>query len=541
MRLVVARPVPSCTRVLRVVVVAEAVPWEEHSRTVATELEENTSPSMSPLRQALRRADKLQAILDIAKAMTAQHNLDELLPLILREAARVVEADRCSLFILDRQRNELWSRVAQGAKTEIRVPLGQGISGSVAQTGEVVNLLDAYEDPRFQRDWDVKTNYRTRSMLCVPMRDTRGEVTGVIQALNAADGKFDGEDEELLIALGGQAAQAIENAMLHEEINRLFEGFVQASVMAIESRDPTTAGHSGRVASLTVGLAQASELAPAGPYRDLKFTTDQIQEIRYASLLHDFGKIGVREPVLVKAEKLYPHELEVLKQRFELARKDRQLASYVRRMDSIKIRGDRAMDEINAEEQERLTRELKEIDEALDFILQCNRPTVLAQGGFERLTGLSVLSFNDSRERPQMLLTPNEVQVLSIPRGSLSPTERREIESHVTHTFRFLAQIPWTRVLKRVPEIAYAHHEKLDGKGYPRAVPGDQIPVQSKMMAISDIYDALTASDRPYKKAVPHELALDILKKESESGQLDRDLFRIFVEADVPRKALKAK
>jgi HD-GYP domain-containing protein (c-di-GMP phosphodiesterase class II) len=139
------------------------------------------------------------------------------------------------------------------------------------------------------------------------------------------------------------------------------------------------------------------------------------------------------------------------------------------------------------------------------------------------------------------VLSAHEIQVLSIPRGSLSATERREIESHVTHTFKFLSQIPWTRMLKRVPEIAYAHHEKLDGKGYPRAVPGDQIPVQSKMMAISDIYDALTASDRPYKKAVPHELALDILKKESESGQLDRDLFRIFVEADVPRKALKAK
>ncbi|MBL8913295.1 MAG: GAF domain-containing protein [Archangium sp.] len=496
---------------------------------------------MSPLRQALRRADKLQAILDIAKVMAAQHNLDELLPLILREAARVVEADRCSLFILDRQRNELWSRVAQGAKTEIRVPLGQGIAGSVAQTGDVVNLIDAYDDPRFQRDWDIKTNYRTKSVLCVPMRDTRGDVTGVIQALNAADGAFDDEDVELLIALGGQAAQAIENAMLHEEINRLFEGFVQASVMAIESRDPTTAGHSGRVASLTVGLAQAAELAIGGPYRDLKFTTDQIQEIRYASLLHDFGKIGVREPVLVKAEKLYPHELEVLKQRFELARKDRQLASYVRRLDGIKLRGDRAIDEVVGEENERLTRELKEIDDALDFILQCNRPTVLAQGGFERLTGLAGLSFNDSRERPQMLLTPNEVQVLSIPRGSLSATERREIESHVTHTFRFLAQIPWTRTLKRVPEIAYAHHEKLDGKGYPRAVPGDQIPVQSKMMAISDIYDALTASDRPYKKAVPHELALDILKKESESGQLDKELFTIFVEAEVSKKALRAK
>lgn len=503
--------------------------------------DEQTSPTMSPLKQALRRVDKLQAILEVAKAMAAAHSLDELLPLILREAARVVEADRCSLFILDRQRNELWSRVAQGAKQEIRVPLGQGIAGSVAQTGEVLNLRDAYDDPRFSRDWDVKTNYRTTSVLCVPMRDTRGEVTGVIQALNALGDVFDAEDEELLVALGGQAAQAIENAMLHEEIGRLFEGFVQASVMAIESRDPTTAGHSGRVASLTVSLAQATEQSLGGPYKGLKFSTEQIQEIRYASLLHDFGKIGVREPVLVKAEKLYPSELEVLKQRFDLARKDRQLASMVRRLDAVKLRGERAIEEIDQEEGERLTRELKEIDEALEFVLQCNRPTVLAQGGFERLAGLGGLSYNDSRERPQMLLSPNDVQVLSIPRGSLSPTERREIESHVTHTFRFLSQIPWTRSLKRVPEIAYAHHEKLDGKGYPRAVASEQIPVQSKMMAISDIYDALTASDRPYKKAVPHELALDILKKESESGQLDQELFQIFVEADVPKRALKPR
>lgn len=505
------------------------------------DLDDKTSPSMSPLKQALRRVDKLQAILEVAKAMAAAHSLDELLPLILREAARVVEADRCSLFIVDRQRGELWSRVAQGAKQEIRVPLGQGIAGAVAQSGEVVNLRDAYEDPRFQRDWDAKTNYRTKSVLCVPMRDTRGEVTGVIQALNASNGAFDDEDVELLIALGGQAAQAIENAMLHEEINRLFEGFVQASVMAIESRDPTTAGHSGRVASLTVALAEATEQAPSGPFRGVHFSTEQIQEIRYASLLHDFGKIGVREPVLVKAEKLYPHELEALKQRFDLARKDRQMGSLVRRLDAIKLRGERAMEAIEQEENERLAREMKELDDALEFVLQCNRPTVLAQGGFEKLTGLSGLSFNDSRERPQMLLTPSDVQVLSITRGSLSPTERREIESHVTHTFRFLSQIPWTRTLKRVPEIAYAHHEKLDGKGYPRAVSADQIPLQSKMMAISDIYDALTASDRPYKKAVPHELALDILRKESESGQLDKDLFKVFVEADVPGRALKAK
>jgi HD-GYP domain-containing protein (c-di-GMP phosphodiesterase class II) len=496
---------------------------------------------MSPLSQAVRRVDKLNSILEVAKAMAAEHNLDTLLPLILREAARVVEAERCSLFILDRERNELWSRVAQGAAQEIRLPLGQGIAGSVAQTGKTINILDAYADARFQRDWDVKNNFRTKSILCVAMRDTRGEVVGVLQALNAADGAFDAEDEELLLALGGQAAQAIENAMLHQDISRLFEGFVQASVMAIEQRDPTTAGHSGRVASLTVSLAQATEAIPTGPYKDVTFTAEQIQEIRYASLLHDFGKIGVREPVLVKAEKLYPHELELLKQRFELARKDRQVASLTRRLDAVRLRGDRELAAIEQEENERLAKELKELDEAYEFILQCNRPTVLAQGGFERLATLGTLSFNDSRDRPQPILTPNEVQVLSIPRGSLSATERREIESHVTHTFRFLSQIPWTRSLRRVPEIAYAHHEKLDGKGYPRAISVDQIPLQSKMMAISDIYDALTASDRPYKKAVPHQMALDIIKQEADAGQLDAELFRIFVEADVPHRALKPR
>jgi HD-GYP domain-containing protein (c-di-GMP phosphodiesterase class II) len=471
--------------------------------------------------------------------MNAVRDLDSLLPLILREAARVVEADRCSLFILDRERGELWSRVAQGTEKEIRIPIATGIGGAVASTGQVINIKDAYADPRFNRSFDVSNNYHTTSILCVPMRDARGEVTGVIQALNARDGAFDAEDEELLLALGSQAAGAVENTLLHEEISRLFEGFVQASVVAIESRDPTTAGHSGRVASLTVGLAEVTENSPSGPFKGLKFSSTEIQEIRYASLLHDFGKVGVREAVLVKAEKLYPQEIEVLKARFELARKDRQLQSYVRRLDGI--RTGRSLTEVEPEEIARLAKDEKELDEFLEFILQCNKPTVLAQGGFERLTGLSQVSFSDSRERPHALLTSQEVQVLSITRGSLSAVERREIESHVTHTFRFLSQIPWTKALKRVPEIAYAHHEKLDGKGYPRSIPAANIPVQSKMMAISDIYDALTASDRPYKKAVPHELALDILKKESDSGQLDKELFKIFVEADVPKRALKSR
>jgi len=494
---------------------------------------------LSPLTGALRRLDKLSSLLDVAKAMAAQRDLESLLPLILREAARVVEADRCSLFILDRERNELWSRIAQGAAGEIRLPLSSGIVGAVARSGQSIILRDAYEDPRFNRQFDQASNYRTKSVLCVPMRDARGEVSGVIQALNARDGEFDAEDEELLLALGAQAAGAIENALLHEEISRLFEGFVSASVVAIESRDPTTAGHSGRVADLTVTLAQAAENAPSGPYRGLTFQPSEIQEIRYASLLHDFGKVGVREPVLVKAEKLYPHELEVLRARFELARKDRQLHSCQRCLDAVRM--GTPLDQAEAAERTRLEQELADVDGVLDFILACNKPTVLAQGGFERLTELSQRSFHDSRGRVLPLLSAHEVQVLAIPRGSLSAVERREIESHVTHTFRFLSQIPWTRALKRVPEIAYAHHEKLDGKGYPRSIPSVQIPVQSKMMAISDIYDALTASDRPYKKAVPHEKAMDILHMESKGGQLDPELLKIFVEAQVPQRALKAQ
>jgi len=496
-----------------------------------------TSSALGPI-DLSGRVQKLQSILDVAKQMAAERDLDNLLPLILSHAARVVSADRCSLFILDRERNELWSKVAQGAKSEIRLPVGSGIAGTVAQTGSVINIEDAYQDERFNRSFDDATGYRTHTILAVPMRDANGEVTGVIQALNKDVGKFNAEDEELLLALGGQAASAIENALLHSQINQLFEGFVFASVVAIEQRDPTTAGHSTRVASLTVELARATERLSAGPYAGTRFTHDQVREIRYASLLHDFGKVGVREPVLVKADKLYPHELDALRARFQLARKDRELQSLRRRLEVARARGASALAELEREEEPALLASLKELDEVMEFILACNRPTVLAQGGFERLAGVSKLGFDDAYGKAQPLLTEQEVKVLSIPRGSLSQEERLEIESHVTHTYRFLSQIPWTPDLKRVPEIAWAHHEKLNGKGYPRAIPAREIPLQSKMMAISDIYDALTASDRPYKKAVPHQKALDILKMESDGGQVDGDLFKIFVEAEIPRKAL---
>ncbi len=485
-----------------------------------------------------RRVEKLSSILEVAKALTAQRELDRLLEMILSEAVKVVDADRCSLFIVDRARNELWTKVAQGT-SEIRIPLGTGIAGAVAETGRTVNIPDAYADPRFNRSVDLATGYQTKTILCVPMRDASGAVVGVIQALNKDGGVFNSEDEELLLALGGQAAASLENYFLHEEIRNLFEGFVNASVVAIESRDPTTAGHSGRVATLTVTLAQSLERA-SGRYAGMRFSSEELNEIRYASLLHDFGKVGVREPVLVKAEKLYPFELEMLRARFELIKSRMETESYKRALEQVVASGSNAA-AILAEENQRRAAAYAELDEIFEFILACNRPTVLASGGFERLAEIGRKTFVDVAGQSRPYLSAHEMTALSIPRGSLSEQERREIESHVTWTYKFLSQIPWTRTLKGVPDIAYAHHEKLDGRGYPRALGEKEIPVQSRMMSISDIYDALTASDRPYKKAVPHELALDILKRESDAGQLDKELFGIFVEARIPEKALGLK
>ena len=484
-----------------------------------------------------RRLDKVSSLLDVSKVLASERDLDSLLPVILVEAALTVEAERCSLFILDRDKNELWSKVAQGTDQQIRLPATEGIAGAVAQTASVLNIPDAWEDARFNSSFDQQSGFRTRQLLCVPMLARTGEVVGVIQALNRrSDTPFTAEDEELLLALGAQAAGAIENALLHEEIQHLFEGFVSASVVAIESRDPTTAGHSDRVATLTVGLAKVVDHLGDGPFADIRFSPAELRELRYASLLHDFGKVGVREPVLVKAEKLYPEELLTLRSRFELARMDLQLQSYRRRLALARTEGSAALDAIEAAEEHRLAEALAELDATLEFVLACNRPTVLEKGGFEKLTELAHRTYCDSHGHSHPLLTDRNVSLLSIPKGTLSAEERREIESHVTHTFRFLSQIPWTRALKRVPEIAWAHHEKLDGSGYPRALAAPVIPVQSKMMAISDIYDALTASDRPYKKAVPHALALDILGQEAKRNAVDASLLKIFIEADVPRQ-----
>ncbi|MFL5457005.1 MAG: HD domain-containing phosphohydrolase [Myxococcales bacterium] len=487
------------------------------------------------------RVAKLAKVLDVAKALVAERDLDRLLKLIVQAAARVVEADRCSLFLLDKAKGELWSKIAQGVGTrEIRFPTGKGIAGTVAETNAEINIPDAYDDPRFNPEVDRETGYRTKSILCVPMRSLEGEVVGVLQALNKVSGEpFTVEDEELLSTLGGQAAVAVNNALVNQEIAQLFEGFVRASVVAIESRDPTTAGHSDRVARFCLGLADVLPAAghTAGRWKDARLSSDERQELRYAALLHDFGKVGVRENVLVKANKLEPGELDTLRARFEMVLGHEELEAEKRK---VKLLLSRPRDgpRIVAEEDARLAARRRELESMFQFILACNRPTVLEEGTFDRLFEIADVKYVSPVSRDvRPFLTEGEILKLSVRKGSLTELERREIESHVEHTYRFLQQIPWTRALRRVPDIAYGHHEKLGGGGYPRSLTDPDIALPTRMMTISDIYDALTASDRPYKKAVPKEKAYQILHDEARRGDIDGDLLRVFIEADIPSRA----
>jgi 3',5'-cyclic-nucleotide phosphodiesterase len=343
---------------------------------------------------------------------------------------------------------------------------------------------------------------------------------------------FDGHDQLVAAALAGQAGVALENSMLYADIERLFEGFIRASVQAIEARDPTTAGHSERVADFTERLAVAVDRADQHGLRDIRFSRDELRELRYASLLHDFGKVGVREYVLVKAKKLQPHQLDLVQQRFRYARASLERRAYrmLLALHDRQLSPEQFAVERTAIERQ-LARERGQLDRYLQVVLTANEPSVLPGDVSSELKALTEFLFPGEEGENLPLLHDFEFADLSLPKGSLNSEEREEIESHVTHTYAFLSLIPWTRNLANLPNIAYAHHEKLDGTGYPRRLPLPQIPVQSRMMTISDIYDALTAPDRPYKRSLPAEKALDILGAEAKSGKIDDVLYRVFVES----------
>ena len=514
---------------------------------------------------ATERARELAELTAIGVALSTERDLHTLLDLILTQARRLTSADAGSLYLVEKDDagapHRLRCAIAQnhslpGLPFEtFTVPISHAsLSGYAAATGEPLVIGDVYllpDDSSYKqnRSFDDKVGYRTKSMLVLPMKSHRDEVVGVLQLINRKRSHevrlasseivdrevltFDERCVELTTALASQAAVAIENGKLYEDIERLFEGFVTAAVTAIESRDPTTSGHSSRVAMLTVGLAEVVDRASDGEFRNVNFTREQLRELRYAGLLHDFGKVGVREQVLVKQKKLYPADLEIIRSRFGYLFQRSDLEFERERANFVLANGRAQYDEAMARISAQRDAQRAELRVFLDSIVSANEPTVLPEGSFEALQEINRRTFVDFEGRERPLLEDHELQFLMIRKGNLDDQERREIESHVTHTYRFLEQIPWTRELRNIPQIAYGHHEKLNGRGYPNAVTADAIPVQTRMMTISDIFDALTATDRPYKRALPTDRAISILHMEAKDGMLDKSLLDAFVEARV--------
>jgi len=539
------------------------VPVDAPARTLASALKlarENVT-----LRQRIqsleagdrRNRERMTEMNRIGISLSAERDIDKLQDLILQSCRQLTNADGATLYLVEesedghRMLRFAWS---QNASVEVpfstfKMPLVEkSIGGYTVLTGRSQVVEDAYHLPphvpfAFNSSFDEQHGYKTKSMLCVPMRNHDGDIVGAVQLLNAKrdfDTRLDKDNVdrevipfeedhlELIQSIASQAAVALDNKNLLDAIQNLFEGFVKASVTAIESRDPTTYGHSGRVATLTVGLAEALNEVGAGKYADLRFDEEQLKEIRYAGLLHDFGKVGVREHVLVKEKKLYPANMELLRARFAFVQRSIQQKYTEKKLTLAMERGGDLHEHDFHTIDKKMHEEISNLREWLEAVLAANEPSVLPEDKASTLAFLAEYMYEDIDKKRLPLLLPDEFHFLTIRKGTLDEVERLEIESHVTHSFKFLIKIPWTPQMRNVPQYAYGHHELLDGSGYPRKLQGPEIPAQARMMTISDIFDALTATDRPYKRAVPVERALDILNQEF-TGKLDADLLEIFI------------
>jgi HD-GYP domain-containing protein (c-di-GMP phosphodiesterase class II) len=508
--------------------------------------------SSACLARRLSEAEECVAALNkIGIALSAERDLDRLLEKILTESRRFTGSEAGSLYLLEEgpHGRRLRFKLAQNdavrfAFSERTMPVDdQSVAGYVAGHGEPVNLEDAYFVPdgapyRHNTAFDEQTGWRTRAMLVVPMSDHTGALVGVLQLMNRrlADGAhapYPADLVPLLLSLATQAAVSVKANQLTASVRRLFEDFARASIMAVELRDPTTAGHSTRVADLSVGLARVVDRAADGPYASVVFTREEMRELQTAALLHDFGKISIPERVLVKGKKLTQLEVLRIRDRFDFALEAGDAREYRDLLVKLAEAGVPPSNEdlrlLDLSRRERTV----ELEEVFEEVRRANEPTVLPETAGETLRRLLTRTYQDRRGVELPLLHDDEFQLLSIRKGSLSFPERAQIESHVSHTYRFLSSIPWTADLARVPEIAHAHHEKLDGSGYPRGLRADQIPVPSRIMTVCDIFDALTAADRPYKRAVPRDTALRILEDEAREGLLDPWLVAVFVSEKI--------
>lgn len=508
----------------------------------------------------------LEALVRIGQSLSQEKDQERLLRTILSTSKKITGADAGSITLVEkdeagakRLRFKYSHTFSRDLPFEERVmPYNtRSLAGYVAVTGRVLNIPDAYGlDPAlpysFNRSFDTDFGYRTGSILVVPMRNHIDEVIGVIQLINCKEAgppytgneafeiklvtaddyerlvvPFHSRYESLMQAVASQAAIAIENNRMIAQIQGQFEQFVRAAVTAIDSRDPPTSGHSVRVAQMCLNTARAINAAHQGPFAGINFGDHALRELELAGLLHDFGKVYIDAAVFLKAKKLFPADFAYLMLRLEYLFRCIELTSA-----SAPGTGEVARDH-----------KLQSLKSVIDLVRRLNEPTVLEEDRGELIRTIRALepelASTDLAGHLVPILTDHEATNLGIPRGTLNADERRVIQSHVEHTYSFVDKIPWPTEFAGIPRMARAHHERLDGAGYPDGLKGrEAIPIQARIMSIADVYDALAASDRPYKKALPRDRVLAILREDAAGGGLDADLVELFIASkayDVPR------
>lgn len=509
-------------------------------------------------------------LISIGRNLNVERDLALLLRMILDVSRKITGADAGSIFLLEDQGQSLRFKYSETFSCNVDYQEftmrrdAHSIAGYVSITGQTLNFPDVYElgqdlPFRFNRSFDTNNGYRTKSMLVVPMKNHLGEAIGVIQLINSKEDPslppgastesiklecpedferkvvpFKPRYDSLMVAVANQAAIALENSRMIKQIQEQFESFVSASVTAVESRDPATSGHSHRVAALSVALALALNQDSQGAYAQVRLADHELKELRYAGLLHDFGKVYIDPQVFLKAKKLYPRDYDYLMMRINYLYRSIELGYSQRQVERLRQSPDQAaIEETNA----KMAQDLEELLKIQTLISILNEPKPLdcdpvAEIGKILDTQLPEFAVGKAGEAIP-LLTPEEITNLSIKRGSLNEAERKIIESHVEHTYAFVSKIPWPPEFSHIPEYAYCHHELLDGSGYPRGLKEGDIPLQARILAVCDIFDALAASDRPYKKALDLDKILDILGDEGGRGKLDGELVRILCQGRI--------
>ena len=488
----------------------------------------------------LTEKDKITSLNRIGVALSSANRLEELFELIVTECRKFTNADAGSLFTIED--GKLIFRVAQTESLERKLgykppfkafPLPmtkKSVAGYVAVTGEIIHVDDCYEldpekGPGFDRSYDEKMDYRSKSMLTVPMRDEQGEVIGVIQLINALDESrvkiipFPQEMVELMQSIASQAAVALQNARLIAEIKNLFAAFVKYSATAIDERSPHTAGHTRRVAGLTMRIANAMNMAKTGDFAEVFFSNQELEELWFAAWLHDIGKIAVKESVLEKNSRIPFDRLNWIISRLKYD---------LLQLEIEELKGSQC-DE-TALNGEKITSAKAQVQSDIEFITKLNTAGFLPPEDEARLQVITARTFQDIDGSLKPMIDEYEFKNLSIKRGNLTAEEWCEMRSHVIKTRTIVKNIPFTKGLKNVADIAAGHHEMVDGSGYPLGIKGDQLPLQARIMAVADIYDALTAADRPYKKAIPFDKSIAILREDAAKGKLDSRVVEFMIE-----------